>query len=468
MYNLEGNDANREWLELYNNGEEEINLTDWKFYENNQNHRLTLTQGNNMSLLPQEHLVIVKDTETFLQDYENYTGKILDSSWVSLDNNGELLIIKNSGDNTFDSIIDIIYYYSQQGADGNGMSLCKINNLWQECTPTPGHENSNQVDYTKLKITEFLSDPIGNDNAPMPNGEWVELYNSGDIPLELENLGLYDNIGNEPDIFISNSNTLSGTIINAEDYLVVYMNGRSRFLNNDGFEKIQLFYENILLDEVSYSGSTEGLSWSNVNNIWIKTIPTPSEVNYIEEPDYSSHLIIDKVYIGKDDKAKFGDSLRVRITIYKGDTSKYNLDLYLVDENNKQVSKRSEINIEDKFTNYTLIVPIQIEPNCKGKYYNGTYKIILKGLDEKDTKEIEIEGITKSLCEVIKVKEVSSKKTTESSEKNIELESETSLEPITSSIVYQSSDLKARNLGIYFFCAVLLLLIIYLIFKKSL
>lgn len=468
MYNPEGRDDNREWLEIYNKGDEEVNLTGWRFYEANTLHILYLEQGDNMSILPDEYIVIVKDTETFLQDYENYTGKILDSSF-SLSNDGELLIITNSREKTFDSIIDIIYYIPQWGGNGNGKSICKLDE-WQECIPTPGNENSNRVDYSILEVTELLPNPKGNDDASMPNGEWVEIYNPSNTPLNLENLNLYDNIGNEPDIIISNSNTLEGTIIDANSYLVVYMNGRNRFLNNEGFEKIRLYKDDYLIDEVSYSGSKEGLSWSKVNNIWIQTIPTPNQENYFEEPDYSSHLTIDNIYLGKDKKAAFGNSLRVRITIYKGDTSKYNLDLFLVDKNKNQVSKRSEINIEDKFTNYTLIVPLQIDPNCKMKYPNGTYTVVLKGLDEKETEEIEIEGITKSLCEIIIIKEkTSSEKILESPDmQTIESQEETFTTPLTSSIIYESSDIKARNIGLYFFCAVLLLLIIYLISKKNL
>jgi len=206
------------------------------------------------------------------------------------------------------------------------------------------------------------------------------------------------------------------------------------------------------------------LSWSKVNDYWIQTIPTPGNENYFEEPDYSSKLTIDRVYLG-DDKAKFGDSLRVRITIYKGDTSKYNLDLYVVDENDKQVSKRSELNIEDKFTNYTLIVPVQLNPNCNMKYNNGTYKIVLKGLDDETTEEIKIEGITKSLCEVIKIKEKTSSEKALEAPTTFSVEDEILEKPFTSSVLYQSSDVKAKNLGIYFFCAVLLLLVVYLIFK---
>ena len=329
-------------------------------------------------------------------------------------------------------------------------------------------------DYTNLEIREFLPDPIGNDNAPMPDGEWLEIYNLGSSQMDLENLTLYDNIGSEPDISISDSNTLNNTLIDANGYLIVYMNGRNGFLNNEGFEKIKLYKEDYLIDEVSYDGSKEDLSWSKVNDYWIQTIPTPNGENYVEEADDSSHLDIEKVYFGDDDKARFGDSLRVRIIVYKGDTTKYNLDLYVTDENNEQVSKRSEINIEDKFKNVTMIVPVQLEPNCNWRYPNGTYKIILKGLDETDSEEIEIEGITNSLCEIIKIKEEISSGIALNlpSAGALESESETYTTPsaaqLTSSVIYQSSDVKAKNIGIYFFCAVLLLLIVYLIFKKNL
>jgi hypothetical protein len=142
------------------------------------------------------------------------------------------------------------------------------------------------------------------------------------------------------------------------------------------------------------------------------------------------------------------------------------LDLYVVDSNNHQVSKRSEINIEDKFKNVTMIVPVQLEPNCNRKYNNGTYEIIIKGLDEIDKEEIEIEGITNSLCEIIKEKTSTEK--TSSTNQNSEIQQDIAHQSLTSSTIYQSSDIKARNTGIYFFCAVLLLLIIYLIFKKNL
>ena len=33
--------SNYEWLEIFNNGDEAVDLTGWKFYENETNHKLT-------------------------------------------------------------------------------------------------------------------------------------------------------------------------------------------------------------------------------------------------------------------------------------------------------------------------------------------------------------------------------------------------------------------------------------------
>ena len=97
MYDPEDIDINHEWIEIYNNGNEEIDLIGWKLYRHNGNvsHGLNLTQGDDMTILSNEYIVIVKDTETFLEDYPNYTGKILRSPF-DLENYGGLLAITSS------------------------------------------------------------------------------------------------------------------------------------------------------------------------------------------------------------------------------------------------------------------------------------------------------------------------------------------------------------------------------------
>ena len=46
LYNPQGADPDLKWIELYNNDTTAMNITGWKFYEADTNHRLTLVQGS--------------------------------------------------------------------------------------------------------------------------------------------------------------------------------------------------------------------------------------------------------------------------------------------------------------------------------------------------------------------------------------------------------------------------------------
>ena len=135
MYNVPGSDAGREWIEIHNTGNT-TDLTEWRFFESGSNHKLK-NYTNDLILEPNEYAVIVDKPEAFLND-TNFTGTIIDSSWPSLTNNGEPLVLKTSKNGT---IIVNITYIPLTEADGNGASLQLINNSWQACTPTPGQEN---------------------------------------------------------------------------------------------------------------------------------------------------------------------------------------------------------------------------------------------------------------------------------------------------------------------------------------
>ncbi len=306
-------------------------------------------------------------------------------------------------------------------------------------------------DYTKIRINELFPDPQGYDSDAMPNGEWIELYNSGNEFLDLENLSLKDNYGQDYDIFISDSNTINGTIIRPKGYLVVYMNGKS-ILNNDGFEKISLYKNDFLIDEVSYSGSIEGLTWSKINDILILTLPTPSAENFYNESINESILEIKDTY---EEKFKFGDIVRTKVYVYKGDTDRYSIQAWIEDKNDNLISKKSRVSLYRKFTDYDLIIPIQIFSNCDGGYNEGEYKVIVEGLGLRDEEEIKVKGNDDSMCKTIEkevVKEIS-KSITGLSEKDINAEY---------NIEYTSKEVKERRLAIYFFCVILIFMLIYL------
>lgn len=339
------------------------------------------------------------------------------------------------------------------------------NNYDEKLIAVLGQEEFMVQDFTKIKINEFLPDPMGNDDAAMPSGEWIELYNAGSSSLDLENLSIKDNYGSEADIFISDSNTIGGTVINSGEYLVVYMNGRSGFLNNNDFEKVYLYKEDYLLDEASYSGSSEGLSWNKIEDKWLLGLPSPGIQNYKNKSDITkSRIKIDSTYdLGNDNKAEFGQMIKVRLKAYKGDTNKEEIKAYIEDKKGEKISKVSSANIGDKFTNYTLTIPIQLIPNCKKKFSDGVYDIVAEGLEDSDREEIEIAGVTESLCEVIKeVKEGYTERAYSGTNESV-----LNKDFITGSVIYEGGNEKQGEYSVYFFCFALITLILYLLWKNE-
>ena len=118
MYNPSGADADHEWVEVYNN-DENINLEDWRFFEANTPHRLSLVQGDDMIISEGEYVVIADNAEIFLQGYENFQGTVLDSTF-SLSNTGEYIALKDPDGN----IVDEVDYSSDWGSiEGKSLEL---------------------------------------------------------------------------------------------------------------------------------------------------------------------------------------------------------------------------------------------------------------------------------------------------------------------------------------------------------
>ena len=138
MYDLEGADGGREWVEVFNNGSEAVDLSGWRLYEADVNHKINLIKETDNFILPANAFAIIADDAAkFLTDWPNFSGVIFSSSF-SLSNTGENLILRDSEL----ADIDNISYDSRQGANGDSNSLQKINSNWVAIKPTPGAANS--------------------------------------------------------------------------------------------------------------------------------------------------------------------------------------------------------------------------------------------------------------------------------------------------------------------------------------
>jgi hypothetical protein len=144
-YNAPGADTGHEWVEVYNNGTEAVDLTKWRF-EQGASHKINMI--NESIVLPGSYAVLADNSTQFLLDYPGYPGLLFDSTF-SLNNVGETLVLRTGPDG---EIIDMLAYNSTWGGDGDGFSLEKIDlnspNTAENWKPssiekgTPGQTNS--------------------------------------------------------------------------------------------------------------------------------------------------------------------------------------------------------------------------------------------------------------------------------------------------------------------------------------
>ncbi|MDP3698901.1 MAG: hypothetical protein Q8R47_04900, partial [Nanoarchaeota archaeon] len=97
------------------------------------------------------------------------------------------------------------------------------------------------------------------------------------------------------------------------------------------------------------------------------------------------------------EKVSFGESLNAEIEIYKGDTGKYSVSLW-VEKDGKVISEKTKIHLKEKDTQYRFTVPVLLEPNCKEKIKEGDAQLMIEGLGLQEEKEFVIDGLNNELC----------------------------------------------------------------------
>lgn len=352
MYDAIGSDDDHEWIEIFNNGTSAVDLTGWKFFEDGTNHNLYLKQGNS-TIQTNGYAIIAENWTMFLMDY-SYNGTLFDSSF-SLSNSGESLVLKNSSSN----VIENITYSSNYGGSGNGYSIGKISNNFTEMIPSPGSANSvNSQNLCDWKIEILLNKSIFENKTDFNWGLKISKVfgNAANITISRVIENEFGSTAYSYDILthsIDNQETLSySPNLDSGAYLI----------------KVNI-------------GITSCNDTLTTNNYDSKLIAIKHEANKNE-----SYVKILNVYdLGSDDKAKFGQTIRVKINAYKANSAKTSIELWL-ENNDEKISKITKINVYDEYNNYTLTLPVQIKPNCDNEYSDGNYNLVLKGLDKRDEK----------------------------------------------------------------------------------
>lgn len=215
MYNLpkgSGSDVGREWVEVLNKGPKQVDLSTWRFFEGEVNHKIKSFQGN--SLLPPNSYAILADNPTkFLIDNSGFKGSVFDTAF-SLSNKGETIALKDDNLNKIDSV----NYSSFKGANGDGNSLQEINNVLVPATPTPGIANVGTSNSNTVNNNTVVS---GNSSSATSNSQ-KQQQSSNTIQNQPTTVSSNNDVSSwptEPQIFARIKN-ISKTVIVGADVLI--------------------------------------------------------------------------------------------------------------------------------------------------------------------------------------------------------------------------------------------------------
>ncbi|MGD8781883.1 MAG: lamin tail domain-containing protein [Ignavibacteria bacterium] len=183
-----------EWIELYNNSNEQIDITNWGINDASSSIKKIATE--NITVSPKAFFIVTTDSTSFKNTYSIDT-KVFETNFGSLGNSGDAVFIYDPLNNIIDSI-----RYSSDWGGNNGFSLERVNfeNHSQDSTnwstslsydrATPGIANtvSNITAYSRdqIIINEIMFEP-GEDNT-----EFIEIYNNSDDYIELGGFNLID------------------------------------------------------------------------------------------------------------------------------------------------------------------------------------------------------------------------------------------------------------------------------------
>lgn len=162
-----------EWIELYNNSSEQINLNGWKISDVITTPAVAEIKSD-LIIAPEGYVVLSKDTTIF--NYHRFIpSQVLKLNLPSLNNDIDGVILKDNRGMTIDSV-----YYSNQWGGTNGYSLERISAVassnqssnWQSSKDieqsTPGRINSVTPKEFDLLVSEIIFTPrfpVLNDNV---------------------------------------------------------------------------------------------------------------------------------------------------------------------------------------------------------------------------------------------------------------------------------------------------------------
>jgi hypothetical protein len=147
---------NAEFIELFNNTSETINLTDWSVRDGSEEFKKNPLLINNLEIEPQDYAVIAWDSVIFntYPELVNNPKVFIKKCNLNLNSRGDDIVLSDPNGNVHDSLSYLPAWHSSNSDSTKGISLEKFSpelissnkNSWSSCVDpeeaTPGRANS--------------------------------------------------------------------------------------------------------------------------------------------------------------------------------------------------------------------------------------------------------------------------------------------------------------------------------------
>ena len=274
------------WVELLNNGEQSVNLSNWTMTVDRYNQSFTFPENSVISA--GEYLVVTKDTTKMKAKYLDIS--VVGNMKISLPNDFATVSLKNENGITIAQTFYSDELPHAQKADGFGYSCENINGVWYSPSQggTPGTPNDEEPEISTGECNVVINEINYVSGSTSDSGDWIELYN----PSESSSINLKDFIFKDKG---GNISVIYDDIIVAPGEYVVFA---------DNIEKFHMVYPNVechqielslnnYVDEISlynpYEYLEDKVSYSMFEKAWTKSAFGTGRTLSLISPDYDNN-----------------------------------------------------------------------------------------------------------------------------------------------------------------------------------
>ena len=259
-----------EWVEVSNTGSSTIDLTGWS---------ITDSAGNELKF-DEAHLVGANSSASSydILPGENRIIAVNGSSFYGVLNNGGDTLTLHWPNGT-----DAQQMSWSESEPGFAMVDSSIGGHWvYSAFPTPGESNPGRINQMPVQQSDVQFSEVlpnaSNDGSIFPDGEWIELHNTGSASIDLMGWSIIDGMGNvtylDPASIVTNQSQGS-TMIDADGRRLIQFSFDTRLWDNHN-HLILVDPSKMNVDMAWYATDYgENVSLSRSTNLYAPWSPTP-------------------------------------------------------------------------------------------------------------------------------------------------------------------------------------------------